>query len=364
MAWGFSLRCMVVGIALPATMLLFMQPWQDINLPGRLAEIVMAAAAIMFIQFGHRWYRLLSDLIGKMMLKRKINAQFENRLSSKMMERLLDSNLLIPPAGETRNLAIMACHVRGIETMVDLNRSTPQRLLSMVNHLITTYRDVVVGNDGMMERYSGNRMIAIWNAPVDVKEPGRRAVEGAINMIDVLNAVSSDTLGDHIISVGIGIDTGEMIVGNIGPTGSHEYGHLGNPARVADHLAERSRDYHVRILASKKVATRIDDRIIKVEIDTISMNGNQVFPIYAVLGYGRNIGNQTQISTCYSQHAKFLSAYRDQRWDMAIVIGNSLRTAWNGNLKSYYGMMVARCKDLKANPPGCPWDGIYRGTVI
>jgi adenylate cyclase len=345
-------------------MLLFMQPWQEINLPGRLAEIAMAVAAVVFIRFGYRWYRSVSDLIGKMMLKRKINAQFESRLSSRMMERLRDSETLIPPVGEARNLAIMACHVRGIETMVDLNKSTPQRLLSMVNHLITTYRDVVVGNDGMMERYSGNRMIAIWNAPVSVEDPGRRAVEGAINMIDVLRASGPDTLGDHIISIGIGIDAGEMIVGNIGPIGSHEYGHLGDPARIADYLAERSRDYHVRILTSKKVATNIDDRIIKVEIDTISMNGNRVFPIYAVLGYGKNIGNQTQISTCYSQHSKFLSAYRDQRWDMAIVIGNSLRTAWNGNLKSYYDMMVARCKDLKANPPGRSWDGIYRGTVV
>jgi adenylate cyclase len=213
----------------------------------------------------------------------------------------------------------------------------------------------------LMGRYSYDRMIACWGALISTDGSVSRAVAAAIELSNRIEKMDPLAPKDLAISIGIGISSGEMLVGNVGMAKDVEYGCMGSATGTANMLSEKSTEYHVAILVSSEIAGRIDDHVIKVELDTVKLNGHPVgMPIYAIIGYSKSIGTQLQISTCYSQHAKFLSAYRDQRWDMAMVIGNSLRTAWKGHLKAYYEMMVSRCKAFKENPPGKNWDGIYR----
>lgn len=98
---------------------------------------------------------------------------------------------------------------------------------------------------------------------------------------------------------------------------------------------------------------------IIVELDTIiDETSSKPIVLYTLL----NIDNKnfTYDAVHHNQHAKFLAAYRGQRWDMAITIANSLKTSYQGCLKKYYIMMIARCHHYKKNPPVFNWDGIWR----
>jgi len=359
MARFLIIRALLIGIILPTVVMFFIQPWEEIDVPSRLVEIIYGVMLLEAIRFAYRSRKNILDKIKRSWVKRKINRCFKKRLSSAMLRKLQMEPRLIKLDGDTTEVSVVSCHVRDLDRVIEHGKSDPRKLMDMINRTIEISGKAVANNDGLMGRYSSGQMIAFWNVPIKIDDPSSKAVASAIEIVDLIGKTKTSAPKSMAISVGIGIAAGTMLIGNIGSSDNAEYGGLGTAASIAGLLSEKSKEYHVSILASREIISKIDDRFVKVELDTARIGGPEGLPIYAVIGYGKNIGNPLQISTCYSQHAKFLSAYREQRWDMAMVIGSSLRTAWNGNLKEYYEMMLSRCRNLKKNPPGRDWDGIY-----
>jgi adenylate cyclase len=357
----FTVRSLLIGVLLSILAVVFIQPWNSSDVPCRLIEIASSIALLLVVRFGYHRRGWVPGIIDRIRLNRQIDKQFEANLSGNMVRLLQKDPEMLRLDGNTMKACAMVCHVRDLNGMIKRGKSDPRRLLSMINRTIEIVRNIVVANYGLMGRYSYDRMIACWGALISTDGSVSRAVAAAIELSNRIEKMDPLAPKDLAISIGIGISSGEMLVGNVGMAKDVEYGCMGSATGTANMLSEKSTEYHVAILVSSEIAGRIDDHVIKVELDTVKLNGHPVgMPIYAIIGYSKSIGTQLQISTCYSQHAKFLSAYRDQRWDMAMVIGNSLRTAWKGHLKAYYEMMVSRCKAFKENPPGKNWDGIYR----
>lgn len=99
-----------------------------------------------------------------------------------------------------------------------------------------------------------------------------------------------------------------------------------------------------------------DPRSCVIVIDKISSN-KEIISLATVLKIPA--GQQQTYQMNLNQHHKFYTSYLDRRWDMAIVIANSLKTAWNGNMKTYYETMVSRCNHYKLNPPSTDWNGVW-----
>lgn len=358
----FTVRSLLIGVILPILATIFIQPWNPTDVPCRLIELAVSIGLLSAVKHGYLRCRM-PEFVGRIRLKRRIDDQFKAVLSGNMIRLLQKDPEMFRPDGDTMKVCAVACHIHDLDGMINRGKSDPRRLMSIINRTIDLARNSIINNDGLMGRYSRDQIIAVWGAPIGTDKTVTSAISTAIELSNLIEKTDPLVPKDLTISVGMGISFGEVLVGNIGMDGHAEYGCMGSAIRIAGVLSEKSREYHVAILASKEIVGRINDHVIKVELDTIKLGDHPAgLPIYAIIGYGKSIGTPLQISTCYSQHAKFLTAYRDQRWDMAVVIGNSLRTAWNGRLKAYYEMMVLRCKAFKENPPGQNWDGIYRGN--
>lgn len=354
------IRALLVGVVLPTIMMFFIKPWKEIDVPSRLVEIIFGMMFLEAIRSAYRSRGRIRYMIKRAWIRRKINHRFKKHLSGTMFRKLQMDPRMVRLDGDTMKVSVISCHVRNLDRVIEHGKSDPRKLMDMVNRTIEVSRKAIVNHDGLMGRYSSDRLVAFWGAPIEIDEPSSRAVASAIEMVDLIEKMEPSASKTTAISFGIGISTGDVLVGNIGSVDDAEYGCLGAVVSSAGLLSEKSKEYHVAILAGGDIISKIGDQFIKVELDTAMISGSKGSPIYAIIGYGKNIGNPMQISTCYSQHTKFLSAYRERRWDMAAVIGNSLRTAWNGKLRAYYEMMVSRCKEFKENPPGQDWDGIYR----
>ena len=206
--------------------------------------------------------------------------------------------------------------------------------------------------------------MAFWNAPLDVEMQQKKAVDSALAMLAHLQELNDGLAKEGLlpINIGIGLNTGSVVVGNMGSDQRFDYSCLGDAVNLASRLEGQSKPYGVKIVVGEATHVGLPEGYVSVELDLIAVKGKKDgVRIYTVLGT-EGFDKPTSLATCHMQHRKFLSAYRDQRWDVATIIAGSLRTAWHGQMKDYYEMMIQRCHELKQDPPGKDWDHVYRAT--
>lgn len=121
--------------------------------------------------------------------------------------------------------------------------------------------------------------------------------------------------------------------------------------------------YQVSNIISDDEMSSLPKKSILVELDSVmSETTNKPITIYTKLKINNNTGVSYDL-IYHTQHIKFLTAYRNRRWDMAITIANSLKTSYDGGLKQYYTTMINRCQFYKKHPPGNNWNGIWNKTI-
>ena len=300
--------------------------------------------------------------VSEFLQKQQIKRQFGTYLSPAMVEKLQKNPELLKLGGDTRTLTLLFCDIRGFTPISEQYKTDPQGLTSLINRFLTPMTDIIMANEGTIDKYMGDCIMAFWNAPLDVENQETKAVSSALLMLDHLKTLNAELAKENLlpINIGIGLNTGSVVVGNMGSNQRFDYSCLGDAVNLASRLEGQSKPYGVKIIIGEETAKGLGSDFVTVELDSLAVKGKKDgVVIYTVLGH-KNFDKGSNLNIAFNQHAKFLTAYREQRWDMAIVIAGSLRSAWNGKMKDYYEMMIVRCKELKSNPQGTGWDGVYR----
>jgi adenylate cyclase len=309
----------------------------------------------ILLVYGHSIY---NNFARENRLKQQIKKQFEHYLAPAMVKKLQSNPGLLKLGGETRNLTLLFCDIRGFTPISEQYKTDPQGLTKLINRFLTPMTDIIMKNEGTIDKYMGDCIMAFWNAPLDVANQREKAVNSALEMLEHLNRLNAELAKDNLlpINIGIGLNTGSVVVGNMGSNQRFDYSCLGDAVNLASRLEGQSKGYGVKIIIGEETARGLDG-FVTVELDLLAVKGKaEGVRVFTVLEKGATNGS------IMAQHMKFLAAYRQQRWGVAKVIGSSLRTAWNGRLKDYYEIMLDRVNELQANPPGRDWDGVYRAT--
>ena len=165
------------------------------------------------------------------------------------------------------------------------------------------------------------------------------------------------------INIGIGINTGEVVVGNMGSNNRFDYSILGDAANLASRLEGQSKGYGVTIILGEETATAVENELFSVELDSIAVKGKiDAVRIFTVLGNNEWVFKNTNWYFNQQQHEKFLKLYRGQSWMMAEKFANDLKDSWP-DMADYYDIMLDRIAEYKENSPGEDWDGVYRATT-
>lgn len=294
--------------------------------------------------------------------KQRIKKQFEHYLAPAMVKKLQKNPQLLKLGGDTRELTLLFCDIRGFTPISEQYKTDPQGLTSLINRFLTPMTDIIMKNEGTIDKYMGDCIMAFWNAPMDVEKQQNKAVASAMQMLEHLKGLNEELAQDNLlpINIGIGLNTGEVVVGNMGSNQRFDYSCLGDAVNLAARLEGQSKDYGVKIILGHNTASNLDASWVVVELDTIAVKGKtEGVKIYTVLGY-YNMDMPEGIKKAQSAHKKFLAAYQEQRFDMALKIAHSLSLAWDYKLKDYYAMMTDRIRYLQQDPPGANWDGVYR----
>lgn len=224
--------------------------------------------------------------------RREIIRAFSRYLSPALVERLADDPSQLKLGGERRTLTILFCDVRGFTTISEALKDEPEQLTTLINRLLTPLSDIVLESGGTIDKYIGDCLMAFWNAPLDDPRHATHAVGAALRMLEAIEHLNDDLQREaatsgieaRILKVGIGINTGDCVVGNMGSARRFDYSVLGDAVNLASRLEGESKNYGVPLLLGEHTASLSAADFPVAELGSITVKGRSALsPIFTVL---------------------------------------------------------------------------------
>jgi adenylate cyclase len=352
----------ILIVLVPLTSVLLTIPLYVFAMVGSVyGSFYLFDSTLQLWDFG--WFALAGTLIffqlvfnnfaREFFLKMQIKKQFGTYLSPALVEKLQKNPELLKLGGETRELSIMFTDVRGFTTISEHYGENVQGLTQIMNRYMTAMTAKILDNNGTLDKYIGDAQMAFWNAPLDNDKHAKDAVRTALAMLDDLKNFNDEIAKEGVppFGMGLGINTGSVVVGNMGSDQRFDYTCLGDSVNLASRLEGQSKPYGVKLVLGPITAKQVCDEFNVVELDLLAVKGKtEPVAIYTV------VKNKDDTSTLL--HRDFLRMYRRGQWDGAKDLLKRLTNKFDGELAEYYKMMGER---MKEKPP-IKFDGVYRAT--
>jgi adenylate cyclase len=304
--------------------------------------------------------------------RRQIRSAFGYYLSPHMVEQLARSPEKLVLGGEERRMTILFSDVRGFTTISEHYKDDPQGLTRLMNRFLTPLTNAIIERKGTIDKYIGDAIMAFWNAPVDDDEQEANACEAALEMLtraETLNGElkrEADTNGGVYmpLRIGIGLNTGPCVVGNMGSDFRFNYSVLGDTVNLASRLEGRTKDYRIPVVIGSRTAEGAKKKFAVMEIDLIMVKGKkQPEAVFTVLGRSE-VDADPRCRELRDTNAQMLGRFRKQQWDDAIDLIARCRKFANGfDLSGLYDMYEERIELYRAQPPEPDWDGVYEAET-
>ena len=202
-------------------------------------------------------------------LRLQIKKQFEHYLSPDMVKKLQKNPSLLKLGGERKEMTFLFSDIRGFTPISESMKGNPEKLTKYVNKFLTAMTDIILKNGGTIDKYMGDCIMAFWNAPLDNPEHQRLAVLSAKHMRETVRKMNKSGEFDPPLNIGIGINTGECLVGNMGSEQRFDYSVIGDAVNLASRLEGKSKDFNTTIVISQNTKKDLDFKFYKLGICTV-----------------------------------------------------------------------------------------------
>lgn len=302
--------------------------------------------------------------------RRRVRHAFSRYMSPELVRRLAEHPGQLKLGGEMRNMSLLFADIRGFTTISE--QFDPQELTSFINRFLTPMTARIMQHQGTIDKYMGDCIMAFWNAPLDDADHARHACQAALEMRDYLVHWNQELRAEteaagkpfHQIHIGIGINTGNCCVGNMGSDQRFDYSVLGDEVNLASRLEGQSKIYNADIVIGANTYEQALD-YAALELDLITVKGKtKPVRIFAVLG-DPGFGTNEEFLALATHHEQMLEAYRSRRWDEALaLIGQCLELDMKRTrLRVLYALYTERIDAFRAHPPSADWDGSHAATA-
>jgi adenylate cyclase len=304
--------------------------------------------------------------------RREVRNAFQYYLAPDMVKQIASNPEKLRLGGETRNLTILFADIRGFTTISETFAAAPEKLTHVINIFLTRMSQVIQARSGTIDKYIGDNIMAFWNAPADVADHAYAAVCATLEMKTALASVNADLKADPLldgwqgeIRIGIGLNSGATLVGNIGSDQRFNYSVMGDVVNVSARLEGQTKDYGVLTLigeATYQQATASiaagKPEVALLELDLIALKGKTLPErIYAVMG-DPDYAASERFQQLQAGHIELLERYRAQDWQAAQSLAQTLGDTYD-EMRAFYEMLSQRMKTYQTTPPGDDWDGHY-----
>lgn len=286
--------------------------------------------------------------------KRKVRDAFGLYLNPHLASMVSKKPELLALGGEKRELTVLFSDIRGFTTISEA--LTPEALVDLLNIYLGAMTDLVFESDGTLDKYIGDAIMAFWGAPLPQTDHAVRACGTALKMITDLRSLNErlKQQGLPTLDIGIGINTGPMVVGNMGSARRLNYTLMGDNVNLGSRLEGLNKKYGSHIIASELTMAAVGNLFVARELDLVRVKG-KLLPvrIYEIVGT-RETGAPWK--ALIEQFDMGLVAYRSQRWDEATAIFQAILQEHPDDHPSE--LYIERTRIMRATPPGPGWDGV------
>jgi len=343
-------------------------------IPGMLTAFGMVAAymAANFVAFSrfNVWLNLVYPFITMVLIylgitiyhyfqeereKRKIRGAFQYYLNASVINEMLKDPAKLKLGGDKKDLSVMFSDIRGFTSISE--KLAPQALVSLLNEYLTAMTNQVFKYDGLLDKYIGDAIMAVYGAPLSQPDHARRACLTALDMMKELKKLQDKwkAEGRPELSIGIGINSGDMVVGNMGSDMRFDYTVMGDMVNLASRLEGTNKEYGTSIILSEYTYETVKNDMCCRELDFVRVKG-KVRPvrIYELLAEKKDEAEHQDLLDAY---ARALAIYREGKFNDAIAAFLKVLDIRPGDAVSL--IFMERCITLKEHPPVQPWDGVF-----
>jgi adenylate cyclase len=311
---------------------------------------------------------IFSSFVREQKQRRQIRSAFGQYLSPALIEQLAQSPEKLVLGGEEREMTIMFSDVRGFTTISESYKHDPQGLTALMNRFLTPLTNAILDRKGTIDKYMGDAIMAFWNAPLDDKEHEINACEAAIDMLERIDELNKQREleakeGGHAyipLNVGVGLNTGVCVVGNMGSNLRFDYSVLGDSVNLASRLEGQSKEYGFPIIVGSRTALAVKEKFAILELDFIMVKGKkEPEVIYAIAGRA-DTAQSGRFQRLRNLTIEMLACYRGRDWEGALMtIERGRKTDDANSLELLYNLYEARIQGYQKNPPPEDWNGAF-----
>lgn len=293
--------------------------------------------------------------------RRRIRTAFGQYLSKDMVAQLTEDPDKLILGGETKQMTILFSDVRGFTTISEKYKSNPQGLTMLINSLLTPLSEAVVAHKGTIDKYMGDNIMAFWNAPLEDDEHAFHACLASLDMTRRLSLLNKERVaaGEDALDIGVGINTGECVVGNMGSDFRFDYTVLGDAVNLGARLEGQTKSYATKIIIGRQTTKAVEDRLAVLLIDRVRVKGKtEPEDIYALLG-DEEIASSESFRNLRTLHTAMMDAYFRQHWnEVSEIAAKCNELAVEFQFAEFYEIYARRVQGFAADPPGKDWDGV------
>jgi adenylate cyclase len=300
--------------------------------------------------------------------RRRIRSAFGQYLSPSLVEKLAHSHETLTLGGEDRNMTIMFSDVRGFTTISEIYKDDPQGLTTLMNNFLTPMTNAIIENNGTIDKYIGDAIMAFWNAPLHDPAHEINACSAALEMlarVDRLNEQRKKEAGESghrfiPLKIGIGLNSGRCVVGNMGSNLRFNYSVLGDCVNLASRLEGQSKSYDVPIIIGSKTAQAARGKFALLELDCITVKGKtEPETIYTILGR-EDVARSEGFLRVQTLFDEMLALYRRQDFAAAGEAILRCRAAGEGfGLSRLFDIYSRRIEGFQKDAPPSDWNGVF-----
>lgn len=362
-----ALALLIIGIILS---LLLSKTKLQYGILGSVLVIIFYIFGIYFL-FTKGYYTKLTISISEMLLliivistfryiteekeKGKIRKAFSYYVTKQVVDEIMKDINQLKLGGEKRLLTVFFSDIRGFTTISE--KLPPEMLVNLLHEYLNPMTEIIFKYNGTLDKYMGDGIMAIFGAPLHSPDHAINCTKASLEMIDVLKTLREEwkKRGLPDINIGIGINTGEMVVGNMGSNVKFEYTAIGDQVNLGSRLEGTNKEYGTNIIASEGTVKHLNDQFIVRELDFIRVKGKkEPVRIYEIVSEKSIL---KEIPKWIATFEEGLKLYREQKFDEAkSKFEETIKLRGEDKPSKVF---LERIEIFKTDPPPTDWDGVF-----
>ena len=320
-------------------------------------NVISPSLAVVFSYVGTIVFQYLSERQQKALIKNV----FSHYISPAVVNELIANPEKASLGGDKRELTAFFSDIASFTTMSE--SLTPEKLVELLNEYLDDMTGIILKHGGTLDKYEGDAIIAFWGAPIPQKDHALRACQASLEMQERILEMRVDwkKRGRPELGVRCGVNTGWMIVGNMGGKDRFDYTIIGDSVNLASRLEGANKQYNSKIMISEFTHNNVKGKVLVRELDLIQVKGKtEPIKVFELLGMA-DMSMKPEQKEANELYQEGLKLYRSRSWDEAIAYMNQ---AYTLDPTCHVAEVYAQRASLyQLNPPGDDWNGVFVMTT-